>query len=94
MRIIDADVYVQERNIPWADLLEEPYRSRAPKRVKDNRGAEFLMMEGKLCPKPQGRGCGFLRAPFSRTPQRTTGMIDPVQRLKDMDLEGFDTAVL
>ncbi|MEE9166273.1 MAG: amidohydrolase family protein [Candidatus Neomarinimicrobiota bacterium] len=94
MRIIDADGHIQERNIPWADLLEEPYRSRAPKRVKDNRGVEFLMMEGKLCPKPQGKGCGFLGAPFSRTPQKTTGMIDPVQRLKDMDLEGIDTAVL
>ena len=29
MRIIDADGHVQEKQIPWADLLEEPYRSRA-----------------------------------------------------------------
>src|SRR5207249_7972511 len=32
-------------------------------------------------------------APISRRPQSTTGMFDPVQRLKDMDLEGIDTAV-
>ena len=26
MRIIDADGHVLERELPWADLLEEPYR--------------------------------------------------------------------
>ena len=41
MRIIDADGHVQEKQIPWADLLEEPYRSRAPREVKDNRGFSF-----------------------------------------------------
>lgn len=60
MRIIDADGHVQEKLIPWAELLEEPYRLRAPKMVKDNRGKDFLMIEGKLVPKPVGRGCGFL----------------------------------
>ena len=52
MRIIDADGHVLERDIPWADLLEAPYRDRAPKAVKDNRGFTFVMMEGKLTPKP------------------------------------------
>lgn len=94
MRVIDADGHVFERDLPWAELLEEPYRSRAPKVVKDNRGAEFLMVEGKLCPKPVGKGCGFLGAPRNRRPQPTTGMTDPVRRLADMDLEGIDTAVL
>ncbi|HWP60757.1 MAG TPA: amidohydrolase family protein [Candidatus Acidoferrales bacterium] len=94
MRIIDADGHVHERNIPWEELLAEPYRARAPKRVKDNRGVEFVMLEGRLCPKPVGKGCGFVGAPRSRRPQPTTGMQDPAQRLKDMDLEGIDTAVL
>jgi hypothetical protein len=35
MRIIDADGHVLEKQIPWADLLEAPYRDRAPKEVKD-----------------------------------------------------------
>jgi predicted TIM-barrel fold metal-dependent hydrolase len=94
MRIIDADGHVSERNIPWADLLEEPYRSRAPKTVQDNRGVNFTMIDGKLIPKPVGKGCSFVGAPRSRYPQPTTGMVDPVQRLKDMDMEGIDTAVL
>jgi uncharacterized protein len=94
MRIIDADGHVQEKQIPWADLLEEPYRSRAPREVKDNRGFSFVMIDGRLTPKPVGKGCSFVGAPRNRSPQPTTGMVDPVQRLKDMDIEGIDTAVL
>src|SRR6476659_7875397 len=89
MRIIDADGHVLERDIPWADLLEAPYRDRAPRTVKDNRGFNFVMMEGKLTPKPVGKACSFVGAPRSHSPQATTGMTDPVQRLKDMDLEAF-----
>jgi predicted TIM-barrel fold metal-dependent hydrolase len=84
MRIIDADGHVLERDIPWADLLEEPYRSRAPRAVQDNRGFNFVMIDGKLTPKPVGKGCSFVGAPRNRHPQPTTGM----------DIEGIDTAVL
>src|SRR5262245_18839018 len=94
MRIIDADGHVDEKNIPWAELLEEPYRNRAPRVVPDNRGIPFIMMDGRLTPKPVGKACSFVGAPRSRHPQATTGMTDPHQRLKDMDLEGIDTAVL
>src|SRR5438445_5609217 len=94
MRIIDADGHVSERNISWTDVLEKPYRSRAPKTVQDNCGVNFTMIDGKLIPKLVGKGCSFVGAPRNRFPQPTTGMADPVQRLKDMDLEGIDTAVL
>jgi predicted TIM-barrel fold metal-dependent hydrolase len=85
---------VLDKDIPWADLLEEPYRSRAPRVVRDNRGVSFVMIEGRLIPKPVGKGCGFVGAPRNRHPQPTTGMVDPVQRLRDMDTEGIETAVL
>src|SRR3972149_4920675 len=94
MRIIDADGHVLERDILWAELIDAPYRTRAPKTVQDNRGFNFVMIDGKLTPKPVGKGCSFVGAPRSRNPQPTTGMTDPVQRLKDMDLEGIETAVL
>src|SRR6185503_9561263 len=68
MRIIDADGHVLEKQIPWADLLEAPYRDRAPKEVKDNRGFSFIMMEGKLTPKPVGKACSFVGAPRSPSP--------------------------
>jgi len=86
MRIIDADGHVLERDIPWADLIEAPYRSRAPRAVQDNRGFTFVMIDGKLTPKPVGKGCSFVGAPRSHSPQPTTGIVDPKQRLKDMDL--------
>ncbi len=57
MRIIDADGHVLERDIPWADLIDAPYRSRAPRAVQDNRGYTFIMIDGKLTPKPVGKGC-------------------------------------
>ena len=50
MRIIDADGHVLERDIPWEELLEAPYRSRAPRVVKDNRGFPFVMIEGNSPP--------------------------------------------
>jgi uncharacterized protein len=92
--IVDADGHVQEKNLPWADLLEPAYRDRAPKLVRDNRGVERLMVGGVLWGKPEGRGRNLAGAPHSRYPTKTTGMEDPVQRIKDMDLEGIDTAVL
>src|SRR5437762_4026597 len=93
LRIIDADGHVQEKDAPWQDLLEGPYRKHAPRVVKDASGRSELLLEGKIWAKPSGIGCGIGTAPYSRRPQKTTGMFDPVQRLKDMDLEGIETAV-
>ena len=53
-RIIDADGHVLEKQIVWKEVLEAPYCDEAPKIVKGNRDAEFLMVEGKLWPKPVG----------------------------------------
>jgi predicted TIM-barrel fold metal-dependent hydrolase len=93
-RIIDADGHVQEADAPWQDLVEPQFRHDAPKLVQDAGGRKQLLMGGMLCPKPSGRGCGIGIAPHSRTPTATTGMRDPVQRLKDMDREEIDTAVI
>jgi len=56
-------------------------------------GRTHLLLEGKIWAKPSGKGCGIGTAPITRKPRTTTGMFDPVQRLKDMDMEGIDTAV-
>ena len=93
LRIIDADGHVQERDADWQELLEQPYRKHAPKMVTGPDGKEQLLLEGKIWAKPSGTGLGIGTAPYSRRPQTTTGMFDPVQRLHDMDLEGIDTAV-
>ena len=54
MRVIDADGHVQEKLLPWSELLQEPYRSLVPKVVKDHQGTSFMVGEGKLRPKPVG----------------------------------------
>src|SRR4030095_16316227 len=77
----------------WQELLEPAYRKHAPKMVTGPDGKEQLLLEGKIWAKPSGIGVGIGTAPYSRRPQKTTGMFDPVQRLHDMDLEGIDTAV-
>ena len=70
MRIIDADGHVQVKQIPWADLIDAPYRDRAPREVKDNRGFNFVMIDGRLTPKPVGKGCSFVGAPRNHTRSR------------------------
>ena len=92
--VIDADGHVQELNIDWAGRIAPSLRDRAPRVVPDNRGFPRLLAEGKLWPKPEGRGTGQAGGPRSRRPGETTGMHDPVRRLQDMDLEGIDTVVL
>ena len=93
LRIIDADGHVQERDANWQELLDPPYRKHAPSMVMGADGRTHLLLEGKIWAKPSGFGCGIGTAPITRKPRTTTGMWDPVQRLKDMDLEGIDTAV-
>ncbi len=53
-RIIDVDGHVQEKLLPWAELLQEPYRSLAPKLVKDHQDTSLIVAEGKLRLKPVG----------------------------------------
>lgn len=92
-RVIDADGHVQEAGIPWADLLEPPFRDRAPRSVQDNRGVTRLLIEGKLWPKPEGLGTGF-QLPWYRRGPVVAGATDPHARLRDMDTEGLDVEVL
>ena len=90
--IIDADGHVQEKFAPWEELLEGPYKKKAPRVVKAD-GRDQLLMEGRIWAKPSGVGCGIGAVPHNRSPQPTTGMWDPAQRLKDMDLEQIEISV-
>ena len=95
MRIIDADGHVLERDIKWADLLEEPYRSRAPKIRTIQSRVQFCYDRRQIDSQTGGKRLQLCRGTRTRNPQPTTGMTDPVQRLKDMGhTEGIYTAVL
>jgi uncharacterized protein len=95
MRIIDADSHVLEWEIPWRDLLPEPYKARAPLFLQDaGAGRRGLLIDGRIVPTPAGRACGMTRAvQLPATYVRTTGRSDPAQRLKDLDAEGIECAV-
>ena len=95
MRIIDADGHVLERDIPWADLFDAPYRSRAPRPVQDNRGFTFIMIDGKLTPKPVGKALQLCRRAAQPLPAADDGHgRSQCSGSRTWISEGIDTAVL
>jgi hypothetical protein len=96
-KVIDADGHVFEHAVDWADRLRRaspPYIERAPKWVKDDWGRSRVVMEGRLEPIASGPGQGST-GPFAKGvgADRVAGS-DPNARLKGMDQEGVDVAIL
>ena len=97
MRIIDGDGHVVEPGNLWEQYLEPPYKDRAPRLVRDNRGLVRLMIEGRLFPKPEGKNTGIsirginrnVRIEFSKGTGEANG-----DRVKAMDIDGIDVALL
>src|SRR5258706_14104503 len=74
--------------------LPEPWRSQGPGSLKDNQGYPRIFLEGRIWGTAQGPGPS-VTGPFTDKARKgRPGMIDPVARLKDMDTEGIDVAVL
>ncbi len=96
--VIDADGHVEEPPVleQFIELLERPYRDRArPSPDSPN----VLLIDGEIWP-PRRRDTVSLvvrgKEPLGawhHDPARR-GMWEPEQRLRDMDLEGIDIAVL
>ena len=96
-KVIDADGHVFEHSVDWAERLKRldpPYNNRAPKWVKDDWGRSRLLIEGRLEPIAYGPGQGST-GPFAKGVEadRLAGS-DPVARIKAMDVEGVDIAIL
>src|SRR5713101_632884 len=91
--VIDVDGHVFEQPSMWEHYIEPAYRERRPRIVLDSRGTERYLIEGRLWPTPEGRGAwnpeGIVKAACRRE-----GGYDPHARLKDMDMDGIDIAVL
>jgi len=96
-RVIDGDGHVVEPGNLWEQYLEPPYKDRAPRLVRDNRGLVRLMIEGRLFPKPEGKNTGIsirginrnARIEFSKGTGEANG-----DRVKAMDVDGIDVALL
>lgn len=92
--VVDADGHVNEGDIDFASRLPEKWRSQAPVRLNDNQGYPRILLEGRIWAASQGPGPG-VTGPFTdKARKRRPGMTDPVERLKDMDLEGIDVAII
>lgn len=91
--VIDIDGHVFEPASIWPEYLPKKYHDRMPRIVKDRRGTDRYELYGRLFPTPEGPGQwqpeGVTEAMCKRP-----GGTDPQARLKDMDSEGIDVAVL
>lgn len=90
--VVDCDGHVDD--VDGAARLPKAFASLAPARLKDNQGYPRTLLEGRIWPTAEGPAPG-VTGPFTeKARQRRPGMTDPVVRLKDMDQEGIDVAVI
>lgn len=92
--VIDADGHVYEGNVDLASRMPENWRSQAPIRLKDNQGNSRILLEGRLWSASQGPGPGVSGPMTEKARAYRSGMVDPIARLEDMDLEGIDVAII
>src|SRR5690349_10713944 len=92
--VVDADGHVYEGNVDLAARMPEKWRSQAPVRLNDNEGNSRILLEGRLWSASQGLGPGVSGPMTEKARGYRAGMVDPQARLKDMDEEGIDVAIL
>src|SRR5260221_533749 len=98
--IIDADAHMCEPPTLWLERLDQRFRDRAPRVVKDPDGKKgsFFICEGGLQMRVAGvfaTGKVFDKACMELGMEDAVpGGWDPAARLKDMPLDGVEAAVL
>ena len=97
-RIISADDHVQEPKDTWEKRAPPGLRDRAPKVVNVD-GGDVWMLEGKVVMKMgmnAAAGKKFEEYKLEGGTYQTIrpGAFDPHERLKDMDADGLDAAVI
>src|SRR5256712_12438600 len=94
IRGVDADGHVDEGGGGLSGRPAESWRWQGPVSLKDNQGYPRILLEGRIWGTSQGPGPS-VTGPFTDKARKDRpGMTDPLQRLKDMDVEGIDVAVL
>ncbi len=100
LRIIDADAHMFEPSTLWVERLARRFRDRAPRAVKEPGGRKGSFFVCEELPPLRISGAfaagktfdqSFLEAGLESAPE---GGWDPAARLKDMELNGIDAAVL
>ncbi len=104
--IIDADGHILEPPDTWEKYLEEKYRPRAIRIRRDEQGMEYLEYGGKPAAQMRhgvlhtlgamGRRLDEMKPSAERTylDSAPFGSMDAKQRLRLLDQEGIDKAIL
>jgi hypothetical protein len=104
---VDADGHVLEPRDTWLDYIDPAFRERAIRIAIDDRGDEVLLVDGRPLEAMRNglAGLGGIHLDPADALDRTTGRLryedgcpaggyDPSARLKVMDDEGIDIAIL
>ncbi|HKA19639.1 MAG TPA: amidohydrolase family protein [Blastocatellia bacterium] len=92
--IIDSDTHINEPMEVFELFLEEPYKSRRPRILKDTLGLTRILLEGLLFPEPRLKQAHTKKIEGTSMGGVHAGSSDPVARLKDIDLDGADVQVI
>jgi predicted TIM-barrel fold metal-dependent hydrolase len=98
MKIISVDDHLVEHPRVWSDRVPASLRERAPRIVEDEAGHHVWEYDGRRYPQlGLNAVAGKDRKDYGMDPVRYDDMIpgcyDPVQRVKDMDLDGVHAAL-
>jgi predicted TIM-barrel fold metal-dependent hydrolase len=91
--VIDADGHIVEPSSMWAEYVEPAYRARAPRPALDERGHPCQVIDDRIIMR---HAMLLTFGPEYKLEGKTfqAGGWDPQARLRDMDSEGIDIAVL
>jgi predicted TIM-barrel fold metal-dependent hydrolase len=98
MKIISVDDHLIEHPRVWTDRLPESLQERGPRIVEDEAGHHVWAYDGAIYPQiALNAVAGKDPKDYGMEPVRYDDMIpgcyDPVQRVKDMDLDGVHAAL-
>ncbi|HXA57909.1 MAG TPA: amidohydrolase family protein, partial [Streptosporangiaceae bacterium] len=91
------DDHLIEHPRVWLDRLPEHYRAEGPQIIEDDQGHHVWRYEGRLYPQiglnaVAGKDAKDYGAEPVRYEDMIPGCYDPVERVKDMDLDGVQAA--
>lgn len=98
MKIISVDDHVIEHPLVWRDRLSEAHREQGPQIIETAEGHHVWRYEGQLYPQiGLNAVAGKPPSEYGMEPVRYDHMIpgcyDPVERVKDMDIDGVHAAL-
>jgi uncharacterized protein len=94
LMIVDIDSHINEPMEAFEWFLEEPYKSRRPRLIKDTFGLTRILLEGRLYPEPRLKQAHSKKVEGVNLGGARPGATDPKARVSDLDVEGIDVQVV